>query len=925
FNNCSGLTSATISEGVTLIRQEAFSDCYGLTSVTIPSSVTSIGNYAFQNCNVLTSVTWAATNVTSVSSSSHPFNGCTNLTSVTFSEDVTSIPAYAFYNVKSLTSVTIPSSVTSIGNQAFYDTAIWNNHPDGIVYIDGWAIDWKGTGPSGQLALNPGTRGIADRAFYNCSGLTGVTIPSGVTSIGQQAFQGCSGLTGNLTIPSGVTSIGSGAFYGCSGLTGVTIPSSVTSIGNQAFYDTAIWNNHPDDIVYIDGWAIGWKGTQPSGWLTLNPGTRGIADRGVSGCGGLTSVTIPSSVTSIGASAFSGCSKLTSVYFMGNAPSVVGKWIYDSSSISLTTYVLPYSTGWDGVAGSTALPALWNDRNIVCLAPVLDDVLKITDLPWEIGGDGDWLVQMVSTDSHVIRSGTIGDRESSWIETSVTGSGMFSFWWKVSSEIDDWLICTTNGVEALRISGEADWQQVSWMFGGGETVVRWTYAKDKSGVAGEDCGWLDGVAWIPYITVSFDAQGGSGVSPVDYDTKNAVYGELPETSRGGYGFEGWFASPSGGVAVTGSTPVGESSHTLYAQWSLLAPGGVTASQGTLRDKVLVGWSPVASAVSYSVYRSTGDDPAGAVCVDTVAGGTSYEDFGAEREVSYFYWVTSFDGSEESAFSAVAHGWREPLGLAEAVNGEGLAWTTGGDLPWLPQRDVTHDNEHAARSGAIEHSGMAGFYTTSWIETTVTGEGTLSFWWKVSSEEDYDWLSCFTNGVLALRISGEQDWAQVSIAITSEGETTVRWEYAKDKSDFEGQDCAWLDGVVWTPVPLYTSTPVPVPYSWLDQWQGGLVGSQAYEDFANSIGANGYTVWESYVAGLDPTDKDSIFRIRKFAVKNVNGTDTVTVLEWNPNYENDPPPLKRDYIIEGKTNLTDTAWHSPTNSGTRFFRVKAKLP
>ncbi len=72
---------------------------------------------------------------------------------------------------------------------------------------------------------------IGSYAFYGCSGLTSVTIPSSVTSIGYSAFEGCSGLTGTLTIPSSVTSIGDYAFRNCSGLTGtLTIPNSVTSM-----------------------------------------------------------------------------------------------------------------------------------------------------------------------------------------------------------------------------------------------------------------------------------------------------------------------------------------------------------------------------------------------------------------------------------------------------------------------------------------------------------------------------------------------------------------------------------------------------------------------------------------------------------------------------------------------------------------------
>ena len=113
---------------------------------------------------------------------------------------------------------------------------------------------------------------IGDSAFYNCSGLTNITIPDSVTSIGWGAFSGCSGLT-SVTLPDSVTSIGYGAFRSCSGLTSITIPDSVTSIGEYAF-----------------------------GY-----------------CSGLTSVTIGNSVTSIGDSAFYNCSGLKTVFYKGSA------------------------------------------------------------------------------------------------------------------------------------------------------------------------------------------------------------------------------------------------------------------------------------------------------------------------------------------------------------------------------------------------------------------------------------------------------------------------------------------------------------------------------------------------------------------------------------------------------------------------------
>ena len=112
---------------------------------------------------------------------------------------------------------------------------------------------------------------IGEYAFHDCSGLTSLTLPAGITRIGSYAFEGCSGLT-SLTLPDCITSIGDDAFWGCSGLTSLTLPATITSIGNCAFYI----------------------------------------------CSGLTSLTLPDGITSIGYSAFEGCSRLKEVRFCIN-------------------------------------------------------------------------------------------------------------------------------------------------------------------------------------------------------------------------------------------------------------------------------------------------------------------------------------------------------------------------------------------------------------------------------------------------------------------------------------------------------------------------------------------------------------------------------------------------------------------------------
>ena len=110
----------------------------------------------------------------------------------------------------------------------------------------------------------------------------------------------------------------------------------------------------------------------------------------------------------------------------------------------------------------------------------------------------------------------------------------------------------------------------------------------------------------------------------------------------------------------------------------------------------------------------------------------------------------------------------------------------------------------------------------------------------------------------------------------------------------------------------TTTPVPVPYLWLDEWKQNIAD---YEDFAFSQGANGYRLWESYVAGLIPTDVRSKFLITNFVL---NAASQVTALDWTPNRSD------RTYKVLGKTNLTDKAWHSPTNHATKYFKVNVGM-
>lgn len=143
----------------------------------------------------------------------------------------------------------------------------------------------------------------------------------------------------------------------------------------------------------------------------------------------------------------------------------------------------------------------------------------------------------------------------------------------------------------------------------------------------------------------------------------------------------------------------------------------------------------------------------------------------------------------------------------ALDATNLVWTTGGDADWFIETTNTHDNVSAAQSGPI------GDNAPSWVQTTVTGPGTLSFWWQVSSEDGADILEFYLDDAPQEAITGTgAGWTYREYSIPA-GTHTLKWQYLKNSSGSAGFDAGFLDEVNFVPDPPslnVTAAPVTGP-------------------------------------------------------------------------------------------------------------------
>ena len=277
-----------------------------------------------------------------------------------------------------------------------------------------------------------------------------------------------------------------------------------------------------------------------------------------------------------------------------------------------------------------------------------------------------------------------------------------------------------------------------------------------------------------------------------------------------------------------------------------------------------------------------------------------------------------------------------ISLSTALDNTSLIFTTGGGVNWFGQKTVTHDGADAARSGTISHNG------SSYMQTTVTGPGIISFWWYASSEGgSRDYLE-FLDGTSQLGTIGGTSaaWTKCSYPIGA-GSHTLKWNYRKNGSVSSGLDAGFVDQVVWTDNIVTGVEDLHIPFvsgggiyklilkngdevAFYDSWltdagisvSGGITAS-----LLNAMGRNGLPRYQSYLFGLEPESSvPAEEQLQPTITFDANGMPRISC---TPRNDND----LITYKTLGKTSLNDAEWFEVppgSESAYKFFKVRVEL-
>jgi hypothetical protein len=467
---------------------------------------------------------------------------------------------------------------------------------------------------------------------------------------------------------------------------------------------------------------------------------------------------------------------------------------------------------------------------------------------WSAGGT-EWTVDTSVTHDGVdsVKAQTT-DGQSTYREYTVTGPAVVDFWWKVSSEKNfDKLSYSLNGVNQETMSGEVDWTYRTLTLPAGSHTIRWTYSKDDSGAVGQDAGWLDDFAVYPATATLQERDGStvlSGAATVDFgsaDTGSTGFSESLNFANEGYiPLEVQLALPDGSpftfedgsavyevllgrdesldVPVVLST---QSAGTQSAQLTVLAPDSTIAPPSiTLTGYVrgpdiglAQGGSPLTSGQTFDMgltprtveftIRNNGNS--GDLVISAISATGNFQISQQPAMTIPPQGSTTFKVLAQNVASGVQAGsvsiasnagnlktFSLTLTSKSLISVEGIAdgsmvtSGTGGATGW----DFAATTLPSGQSGQALKTGTTPNNGGSVLEFTTQTAGVVSWSWKVSTQEDFDWLLCEVDGQEAAGISTKNGVWQTQVVQVPAG-ANVRWVYRKDASGGIGEDAGYL--------------------------------------------------------------------------------------------------------------------------------------
>jgi len=741
-----------------------------------------------------------------------------------------------------------------------YTYSFRRNHFWKTVDIVNWNRQSNGYNPSMEppRAVSPKPTG----ALVIPSTLGGYAV----VQIGSHAFHGCTELT-SVVIPEGVRGILSSAFEGCENLENITIPPGVTDLQWQLFKGCAKLTSVtlPEGITEINGDTF--KGCKSLTRVTIPSSVKTIWDSAFSGCSSLREVTIPEGVTSIRSFAFDGCSSLVNVTIPASVTSI------DSTAFSGTT-IRSNCNGLDG---------------FYCIDG------------WLIGCNGDaiknTLGQIVLRDGiKGIVNDSLGWGRNATNITLIIPEGVQYIGDRAFSNWRGWqgLVSVTIPESVTRVGDKAFRDSLFWEKSPDDSIVYHD-------------GWVMGIKGDKDKLVGqlVLRDGTRGIADNAFSHCNGLTDvRIPEGVRaiGDY----TFTSCTNLTSVT--LPSSITSIGKEAFWdccnltNLTIPPNVTSIgfQAFLRCPLTDVVIPegVTSIEAQTFWHCTD--------LKNVTIPSSVTSIGKEAFLSCYNLTSvtippSVTSIGEWAFGACTS-------LTSVVISDGV--TSIGNWAFCACRRLAN----ITIPSSVTNIGKASFASTSLTSITIPSSVK-----RIGSELFYN--TALLREALFL---GDAPNADAIYSGASEELTTyvlpgsTGWDgdlkSALLPDQWQGRNILHVssDPLVAPGAPPDAADGWAEDFrAWLDTFYPGNNGN--YDALANTPGANGIPLWDSYVAGLDPTDRTSRF---KAFITMERGAPVIT---WDPRLRN------RTYTVVGKESLSGTADWGRTNSLTRFFKVRVELP